>query len=196
SKEIRFDIDAIPSGYGWCFPKKNHLSVGVAALLKDNNKIKQYCEEYIKFLGIEEVISIERHGYQIPVTPRLDGFVKNNVFLIGDAAGFADPLTAEGISNAILSGRLAANAIAKANGDTRLAGKLYETLITNSMMPELLTSMKLAKLFYGNKMARKFLLKNYGQRFSEALTDIFMGEKNYPKDINQKIKQKMKSLLF
>ena len=63
-------------------------------------------------------------------------------------------------------------------------------------MPELLTSMKLAKLFYGNKMARKFLLKNYGQRFSEALTDIFMGEKNYPKDINQKIKQKMKGLLF
>ncbi|MGY5353374.1 NAD(P)/FAD-dependent oxidoreductase [Wenyingzhuangia sp. IMCC45467] len=196
SKEIRFDIDAIPAGYGWCFPKKKHLSIGVGAILKDDQKIKEYCAEYIKFLGIEEILNIEKHGYQIPVTPRLDGFVKNNVFLIGDAAGFADPLTAEGISNAILSGKLAAEAIAEANGDEEKAAKTYTDIIENTLMPELLTSMKLAKVFYGSKMVRKFLLKKYGQRFSDAMTDIFMGEKNYPKDVNEKIKEKLKGLVF
>ncbi|ANW96375.1 geranylgeranyl reductase [Wenyingzhuangia fucanilytica] len=196
SKEIRFDIDAIPAGYGWCFPKKNHLSIGVGVILNDNKKIKEYCAEYIKFLGIEEILSIEKHGYQIPVTPRLDGFVKNNVFLIGDAAGFADPLTAEGISNAILSGKLVAEAIAEANGDEEKAAKTYSDIIENTIMPELLTSMKLAKLFYASKIVRKFLLKKYGQRFSEAMTDIFMGEKNYPKDVNDKIKEKLKGLIF
>ncbi|MDO3694612.1 NAD(P)/FAD-dependent oxidoreductase [Wenyingzhuangia sp. chi5] len=196
SKEIRFDIDAIPAGYGWCFPKKNHLSIGVGAILKDDKKIKEYCADYIKFLGIEEILSIEKHGYQIPVTPRLDGFVKENVFLIGDAAGFADPLTAEGISNAILSGKLVAEAIAQAKGDEEKAAKIYTDIIEDTLMPELLTSMKLAKVFYGSKIVRKFLLKNYGQHFSEAMTDIFMGERTYPKDINKKIKEKLKGLVF
>ena len=27
SRAVRLDMDAIPKGYGWCFPKKNHLSV-------------------------------------------------------------------------------------------------------------------------------------------------------------------------
>lgn len=196
SKEIRFDIDAIPAGYGWCFPKKNHLSIGVGAILKDDRKIKEYCADYIKFLGIKEIKSIDKHGYQIPVTPRLDGFVKNNVFLIGDAAGFADPLTAEGISNAILSGKLAAKAIADAKGDEIKAAKNYTDIIESTIMPELLTSMKLAKLFYGSKVVRKFLLKKYGQQFSESMTDIFMGDRNYPTDLNEKIKEKLKGLIF
>lgn len=196
SKEIRFDIDAIPAGYGWCFPKEKHLSIGVGAIIKDDKKIKEYCAEYIKFLGIEEIISIEKHGYQIPVTPRLDGFVKNNVFLIGDAAGFADPLTAEGISNSILSGKLVAEAFEKSEGNVDKAAKIYTDIIEDTIMPELLSSMKLAKLFYGSKIVRKFLLKNYGNRFVESMTGIFMGERNYPKNVNEKIKEKLKGLIF
>ncbi|NIJ44937.1 geranylgeranyl reductase family protein [Wenyingzhuangia heitensis] len=196
SKEIRFDIDAIPAGYGWCFPKKNHLSIGVGVIIKDDKKIKEYCAEYIKFLGIEEIISIEKHGYQIPVTPRTDGYVKNNVFLIGDAAGFADPLTAEGISNAIYSGKLVAKAIAEAGDDKEKAAKTYTDIIESTIMPELLTSMKLAKLFYGSKLVRKAIMKKYGQRFSEVMTDIFMGEKLYPKDIMGKLKEKLKEKII
>lgn len=196
SKSIRFDIDAIPAGYGWCFPKKHHLSIGVGAFLKEDKKIKAYCADYIKFLGIEEIIGIKKYGYQIPVTPRTDGYVKNHVFLIGDAAGFADPLTAEGISNAILSGKLAAEAIVEAKGDRDKAAKTYTDIIESTLMPELLTAMKLAKVFYSSKMVRKFLLKKYGQRFSEAMTDIFMGDKLYPKDVNEKIKEKLKEMVF
>lgn len=196
SKSIRFDIDAIPAGYGWCFPKSHHLSIGVGAFLKEDKKIKEYCAEYIQFLGIEEIKGIKKYGYQIPVTPRTDGYVKNNVFLIGDAAGFADPLTAEGISNAILSGKLAAEAIVDANGDREKAAKAYTDIIESTLMPELLTAMKLAKVFYSSKMVRKFLLKKYGQRFSEAMTDIFMGEKLYPKDVNEKLKEKLKEMIF
>jgi len=195
SKEIRFDIDAIPAGYGWCFPKKKHLSIGVAAILKNNQQIKEYCADYIKFLGIKEIVSIEKFGYQIPVTPRIDGLVKNNVFLIGDAAGFADPLTAEGISNAIYSGKLAAEAIAESEGDQKKAAKIYTDVIERTIMPELLTSMKVAKLFYGNKLIRKTIMKNYGQRFSNSLTDIFMGERSYPTNLMSKIKEHLKGKL-
>lgn len=40
SQSVRFDIDAVPYGYGWCFPKKNHLSVGVGMLSKKKQKNK------------------------------------------------------------------------------------------------------------------------------------------------------------
>ena len=42
---VRFDIDAIKSGYGWSFPKKDHLSVGVGAFGVDKKKtdLKNLC---------------------------------------------------------------------------------------------------------------------------------------------------------
>jgi len=73
SKSVRFDIDAAPFGYGWCFPKNNHLSVGVGVLkTKAKVKLKDYCESYMKDLGINTIISETSHGFVIPVTPRAE----------------------------------------------------------------------------------------------------------------------------
>ena len=116
SKSVRLDFDAIPMGYGWSFPKKNHLSIGLASFRKVKADFKQLYREYLTdTLEIKEIVSEQMHGFQIPVSPRTDYFVKNNVFLVGDAAGFADPLTAEGISNAIFSGIMAAESIIEGN---------------------------------------------------------------------------------
>jgi flavin-dependent dehydrogenase len=146
-------------------------------------------------LGITNVISESQHGFQIPVAPRTDGFVKNNVFLIGDAAGFADPVTAEGISNAIYSGKLAAEAIIESNKDNKLAEKLYLEKLEETLLPELNTGLWLSKWFYEQKTIRNLLLKKFGQRFSEAMADVFHGKRSYPKDIKATIKQKIKDLV-
>ena len=91
---------------------------------------------------------MEFHGFQIPVTPRTDNYVRKGVFLVGDAAGFADPVTAEGISNAILSGNMAADAIIESELDLLIAEKLYNEKLEENLLPELKTGVKLAKLFY------------------------------------------------
>ncbi|WP_272148772.1 geranylgeranyl reductase family protein [Tenacibaculum aiptasiae] len=196
SKEVRFDIDAIPFGYAWSFPKKNHLSLGVASARRTKINLKKFYKEYLQTLGINNIVSESQHGFQIPVAPRTDGFVKNNVFLIGDAAGFADPITAEGISNAIYSGKLAAEAIIESNKDFELAGKLYEEKLENTLLPEIKTGLWLAKWFYEQKTIRNLLLSKYGQHFSEAMADVFHGDRNYPKDVKASIKKKIKSLVF
>ncbi len=196
SKEVRFDIDAIPYGYAWSFPKKNHLSIGVASARRTKINLKKFYQEYMETLGITNVISESQHGFQIPVSPRTDGFVKNNVFLIGDAAGFADPITAEGISNAIYSGKLAAEAIFESNKDNELAGKLYLEKIEESLLPEIKTGLWLSKWFYEQKTVRNILLKKFGQQFSEAMADVFHGDRSYPKDIKKTIKQRIKDLVF
>lgn len=192
--EVRFDIDFIPRGYAWCFPKKNHLNIGIG-LFQGKANIKQYYEPYLKFLGIEHVISEKFHGYQIPISARKDGFVKNNVFLIGDAAGFADPITAEGISNAIYSGLLAADAIIESDLEPKIAGKIYLEKLKEKLLPELESSHFLSRIFYGQTTIRNFFMKRSPQRFAEFFTDIFMGDKYYPKDIIKTVKIKMKESL-
>ncbi len=194
----RFDIDAAPLGYGWCFPKKNHLSIGVGNFMKTkkNPKLKEYYNSYLDYLGIKEVLSSEAHGFIIPISPRSDGFVRENVFLIGDAAGFADPVTAEGISNAILSGKLCAEAIASSEGDLSQAKTGYEEKLNESLLPELRTGVLLSKLFYENKKLRNLLLKQIGQQAAEAMTDVFMGDRTYPKDYKKSIAKRLKKNIW
>ncbi|WP_139958134.1 geranylgeranyl reductase family protein [Flavicella sediminum] len=196
SKEARFDFDAVPLGYAWSFPKKNHLSLGVATMRRTKIDLKKYYRDYLKTLGIKEVIKEEFHGFQIPVGARTDGFVRKNVFLVGDAAGFADPITAEGISNAILTGVMAAEAIVEGKLDSKKSQELYEAKLNEVLIPELKTGAYLAKLFYENTSLRNLLMKRYGSRMCEAMTEVFMGERTYPADIKKKITEKFKGMVF
>jgi len=139
---------------------------------------------------------IERHGFQIPISPRKDGFVKDNVFLIGDAAGFADSITAEGISNAIYSGNLLADAIIKSKLDVSKTAISYNEKLQLRLLPELESASKLSKWFYKNKTLRNLILKKYGQRFSDYMGAIFMGDKTYPADIYETLLKKVKTSIF
>ncbi|MGB0891831.1 MAG: geranylgeranyl reductase family protein [Flavobacteriaceae bacterium] len=196
SKSVRFDIDAAPNGYGWSFPKKNHLSLGILTTQKRKINLKEYYQKYLTQLGITEIISEQQHGFQIPVAPRTDGFTKNNVFLIGDAAGFAEPITAEGISNAILSGKLVAEALVESNLDFKTASTLYEEKLQQKLLPELHSGVYLAKYFYTKNPIRKFLLKKYGQLFCDIMVDILSGDRAFPTNVQEKLKQKIKEKLF
>ena len=197
SKSVRLDFDAIPKGYGWSFPKKNHLSIGLVSFKKIKVDFKQLYRAYLTdTLGIKEVISEKMYGFQIPVSPRTDGFVKKNVFLVGDAAGFADPLSAEGISNAIFSGVMAAEALIEGGLDSKLSAEIYNEKLNESLIPELKTGVRLSKLFYENEKIRNFLIKKYGNKICEAMTQILTGERTYPKDVNKQIKRKLRNVIF
>jgi geranylgeranyl reductase family protein len=196
SKKVRFDVDAIPNGYAWCFPKKGHLSLGVGTLKRQKIGLKKYLEAYVDKLGIEKIISSSMHGFQIPVGQRKDGFSKDRVFLTGDAAGFADPLTAEGISNAILSGELAATAIAKNFNNESVATIAYQNLLEEKILSDLKSSSIIAFICYVQPAIRNLLLKKFGQRGCEVLTDIFMGKKPFPDDIKGKLKSHVPMLKF
>ncbi len=196
SKNVRFDFDAVPLGYGWCFPKKNHLSIGLASARRTKIDLKKLYREYLLKLGITEVLKEEFHGFQIPVTPRTDEYVRKGVFLVGDAAGFADPITAEGISNAILSGNMAAESIIEGELDLKKSEEIYNAKLNENLIPELKIGVKLAKLFYEQHKVRNFLMKRYGERLCEAMTEVFMGERTYPTDVMKRIKEKLKSAIF
>jgi geranylgeranyl reductase family protein len=99
----RFDFEALEAGYGWVFPKREHLSCGVLTMRRGAGGLREALDRYLERVGVAPVLSAERHGYLIPVRPRRGGFARGRVLLAGDAAGFADALTGEGISIAMQS---------------------------------------------------------------------------------------------
>ena len=100
----RFDLGIPARGYAWLFPKADHLSAGVLTTRKEKINLKNHFDQYLALLGLDNAEVIEQHGSVIPVSPRKNLFDEPDVLYVGDAAGFADPIVAEGISNALISG--------------------------------------------------------------------------------------------
>ena len=171
----RFDFGVVPNGYGWVFPKKDHLSVGVLSIKLKNNNLNNSFAKYLELLNIKKINYSERHGFVIPILTR-NIYAKGRILLTGDAAGFTDPITAEGISFAILSGQLAAESIIKKSLLPESVCKEYNFKISKDILPELKAGKILSFFIYNNNMLRSWIIKLYGAKLSELITDVIMGE--------------------
>ena len=110
AQPMEIDFGVVQRGYGWSFHKGDHLNVGLyteqqgikltRALLAEFLKRKFQREDFDHFVG--HYLGIGGLHYT-PLHPR--------IFLVGDAAGMTDPVSGEGICNAIKSGQAAAKAI-------------------------------------------------------------------------------------
>ncbi|MDD5388817.1 MAG: geranylgeranyl reductase family protein [Gallionellaceae bacterium] len=100
-------------GYGWVFPKKNTLTVGIGGLHTKNPELKKMFHEFLaaRFGAIPEG-KIKGHHLPFGDYRKVPG--RGNVLLCGDAAGLVEPITGEGIAFAMQSGLYAAEAIIEA----------------------------------------------------------------------------------
>ena len=76
-------------------------------------------------------------GYPLPYGNYLTKPGHNNILLIGDACGLADPLLGEGIYYAHKSGQIAAMAVLKSYNNPDNALKIYKKLLHGSLIIEL-----------------------------------------------------------
>jgi len=129
---LYFDRDVSP-GYGWVFPlDERRANVGV---LVDERAVRRRQGDLRGVLqrwrttspaaraalgGTPPVLDVS--GGVIPTGRRLR--VRDGVFAVGDAAGVADPFSAEGIFQAMGSGRAAAAALVQ-HGPGRRAERAY-----------------------------------------------------------------------
>jgi flavin-dependent dehydrogenase len=98
------------AGYGWVFPKDDHLTVGVGCRLSKLRDAHALFNGFVKRIPELERAHIPKpEAHLIPlggVSKILT--TKNRILLAGDSAGFAEPLLGEGIYFSIWSGQLAA----------------------------------------------------------------------------------------
>ena len=175
----RFDFGILPHGYAWAFPKQQHLSIGILSMVQRERELKRAITQYLDLLGCGDLTRIDRHGFVIPIRPRTGPFMKNRVLVVGDAAGFADPVTGEGISGALRSGQLAAQSLIDGNLEEEAVQGKYTRSVTESLMPELRAGRLLARLLYDCPRLRSWAFLRQGQRLSEAVTDVMAGTRTY-----------------
>lgn len=106
-------------GYGYIFPKTEHLNLGFGCKLDWylqalRGKGKEHHAEWVDVLKSKGDVTGEtnRDGYKafpIPVSGPLQQTYTDRVLLAGDAGGFVNAFTAEGIFYAMTTGSLAAD---------------------------------------------------------------------------------------
>lgn len=178
SERCRFDFDVVPRGYGWVFPKKGHLSIGVGSLPQCD--LNACCEAYMNRLGIKPT-SIERHGFVIPWGLRK---ISNAgpVLLVGDVLGAADPVTLEGIGPALKTGRLAADAIIAGGLNPERIAKIYASSLV-PMRADHRRAIMLARILYTNQSLRIGLFRSQGQRLTDSMMNVIMGRRTYSQSL-------------
>ncbi len=107
-KTLDLYFGAAPVGYGWLFPHRGYYSAGMAGLASRFSNPGDALTDFSQFLQLKTPAI---QGHFIPFGGIRRSVAKGRMLLAGDAAGFADPFHGEGISHAILSGKLAAQAL-------------------------------------------------------------------------------------
>jgi geranylgeranyl reductase family protein len=103
------DLACIAHGYGWIFGKGAQLSVGLGVFHRPERlDLRSALERFLaSHPDLRAGKILLRRGHRIPLAGGRPTRVRGSVLLAGDAASLADPLTAEGISYAVASGRRA-----------------------------------------------------------------------------------------
>jgi len=109
-------------GYGWVSPLNNKIKVGLGGMDDEFRKTpKKYLDDFTgKFMEEKNIKNLEIINFESHIIP-FEGPVNKpcagNAVLIGDAGGFVNPLTGEGIYYAIKSAHLAADSVINCGGD-------------------------------------------------------------------------------
>jgi geranylgeranyl reductase family protein len=175
---VLIEIGRITAGYAWVFPKADHLSIGIGCLSLNAKYLKKQYYEFLNSLNLENP-EIKHWGSAfIPVCTGQPVVHKGRVALIGDAAGLADPLTGEGIHNAIISARLAAIALKNSIDGGNTDFKEYAGFVENLIVPEMKLANTFAKIFtlFPHRI---FKLMQQDERVWLGCCQLLLGDRSY-----------------
>lgn len=150
SWNLTFDFGGIRNGYGWIFPKGDHVNVGLGHYFTPD-AVKLTRATLIEYVRRKLRNQFDGHvcGQYLAIGDWPAAALNGRVLFAGDAAGLTDPLTAEGIYNAVVSGQAAANSIQAAVGIGANAAAIYESKL-GPIKDELRFSTQAAYRFYAN----------------------------------------------
>ena len=146
---VLLDPTAARRGYGWVFPKGDHLNIGVFSQCELSTKLKRDLEAFVALQGFGAWRSEGPFAFPIPVGRPADALGTDRVLFAGDAAGLVNPVTGEGISAAILSGRLAAEAVSESLDTGQAVSASYTRRIQAEVVPMTDGSRKKGDFVYG-----------------------------------------------
>lgn len=174
------DVTAANWGYAWVFPKHDSLTVGIGGVQGRNPDLKATFQAWLLARG-HDPAALKIKGHHLPFgDPRPDPG-RGAVLLVGDAAGFVDPITGEGIAWAVKSVQLAAEAAAEAiaAGAPEAAMAGYARRL-RPVQAELRRARVLARLIYHPLLQQRFIgLLAGSERLQRRYFDLLAGKMDY-----------------
>ncbi len=137
---VWFEPDLLP-GYAWSFPLPGGVvNVGYGIVRGDALSGKDFARTWAELLERPHIRAVlgeltPQSPYRAwPIPARIGDLdlTAGRVLFVGDAAAATDPMTGEGIGQALETGRLAATAIA-GGGPTGVVASRYRTLIARNL---------------------------------------------------------------
>lgn len=175
---VGMDLGGLPGGYGWVFPKGDHLNVGVGAwhLFAPHlrGRLAALCDRY----RLRPETLCDLRGHHLTVRQPGSPIARGPILTVGDAAGLVDPLSGEGIHTALLSAHMAAQAIVRYLAEEARDLLSYQAAVEEQMQPELIASRKLQDIFHYAPRPYVFTLQ-YSRRFWRLFCRIIRGELTY-----------------
>ena len=101
------ELATVPGGYGWIFPKGDHVNVGVGGWGEEGPRLRRHLQVLCEHYGIEPDELSGVRGHRLPMRRRETVLAHGRALLVGDAAGVLDPVSGDGIYEAFVTGRLA-----------------------------------------------------------------------------------------
>jgi geranylgeranyl reductase family protein len=140
------EFGTIKGGYGWIFPKGDHVNVGVGGWESEGPRLRAHLEYLCAAHRIDFASVTSLRGHRLPMHRGRTRIAQGSVALIGDSAGLIDPFSGDGMYEALVSARFAVAAVQDllAGRADDLAG--YETAVSRALGP-------LASAGWGTKLA-------------------------------------------
>ena len=106
-------LGSLRTGYGWLYPHQNDCVLGVAGLSRRKIVREAYRDFLLRTTTLrnEDILPVRSHW--LPFGNFMESPGKGKVLLVGDAGGFVDPFTGEGIYYAHKTAQLAFRAISE-----------------------------------------------------------------------------------
>ena len=175
---MEFDFGVVQFGYGWLFPKRDHVNIGLytnePTVRLTRAGLTEYARARTGVVYLQHVV-----GHHIGLKGWNAEVASARVALVGDAAGLVDPLLGEGIHNAVASGQAAAAAI-QSSIETGFNLRATYAHHLEPTLQDLRISYRDAARFYDNlergyslltsRVVRSALLKGYARGLTFSTT--------------------------
>ena len=186
-------------GYIWSFPRTDHFSAGICGKISScsSQALRQTLDAWLAKSGLKT----EGAHFYAHVLPSLrPRSLKNSPIrgdgwaIIGDTAGFVDPITGEGLYYALRSAELVSEAL--------LAGEpsSYAARVRGDFLPELELAAAMAERFFHGLWAGQPIIEQmvefteHSESFRGLMRDLFAGSQGYH-DLRRRLYRALPAML-
>ena len=129
------EIAVIHGGYGWIFPKGDHINVGVGGNEAEGPKLRAELRRMCKTYGVDPDSATGTRGYRLPMRAVGTTLARGCTAVIGDAAGLVDPFSGDGMYEAFYSAKLVSQAALEVLGGRAENLDSYQQAVERRIAP-------------------------------------------------------------